>query len=47
MREVFKIEDADYGLITSGFLFACGIGQLISEPLIDLLGIKRAFSLTT
>jgi ACS family hexuronate transporter-like MFS transporter len=41
VREQFDIGDADYGLITSGFLFAYGVGQLISGPLIDRLGIKR------
>ena len=45
VREQFGIGAADYGLITSGFLFAYGIGQLISGPLIDRLGTKRAFSL--
>ena len=45
IREQFAIGDADYGLITSGFLLAYGIGQPISGPLIDRLGTKRAFSL--
>ncbi|MEK9592993.1 MAG: MFS transporter [Luminiphilus sp.] len=45
VRGEFGIGDADYGLITSGFLLAYGIGQLISGPLIDRLGTKRAFSL--
>ena len=45
IREQFDIGDADYGLITSGFLLAYGIGQLISGPLIDRLGTKRSFSL--
>ena len=45
IREQFDIGNADYGLITSGFLLAYGIGQLISGPLIDRLGTKRAFSL--
>ena len=45
VRGEFGIGDADYGLITSGFLLAHGIGQLISGPLIDRLGTKRAFSL--
>ena len=44
VRGEFGIGDADYGLITSGFLLAYGIGQLISGPLIDRLGTKRAFS---
>ena len=45
IRAQFDIGDADYGLITSGFLLAYGIGQLISGPLIDRLGTRRAFSL--
>lgn len=45
IRELFDIGDADYGLITSGFLFAYAIGQLISGPIIDRLGTKKAFSL--
>lgn len=45
VRENFSIGDADYGLITSGFLFAYGIGQLVSGPIIDKLGTKRAFGL--
>lgn len=45
LRETFSIGDADYGLITSGFLFAYGIGQLVSGPIIDKLGTKRAFGL--
>ncbi|MCH9696001.1 MAG: MFS transporter [Gammaproteobacteria bacterium] len=45
VRELFEIGDADYGIITSGFLFAYGIGQLVSGPLIDKLGTKRAFGI--
>ena len=45
IRDLYDIGDADYGLITSGFLFAYGIGQLISGPIIDRLGTKRAFGL--
>lgn len=45
IRGEFGINDADYGLITSGFLFAYAIGQLISGPLINRLGTKRAFSM--
>ena len=43
----FGVGDADYGLITGDFSLAYGIGQLISGPLIDWLGTKRAFSLAT
>lgn len=45
IRDLYNIGDADYGLITSGFLFAYGIGQLVSGPIIDRLGTKRAFGL--
>jgi len=45
IRDVFSIGDADYGLITSGFLLAYGVGQLVSGPIIDRLGTKRAFGL--
>lgn len=45
VRGEFGIGDADYGFITSGFLLAYGVGQMISGPLIDRLGTKRAFSL--
>ena len=45
VRGEFGIGDTDYGLITSGFLLACGVGQMISGPMIDRLGTKRAFSL--
>ncbi|MGI9232781.1 MAG: MFS transporter [Woeseiaceae bacterium] len=45
IRKVYEIGDADYGLITSGFLLAYGIGQLVSGPIIDRLGTKRAFGL--
>ena len=45
IRDLFTIGDADYGLISSGFLFAYGIGQLVSGPIIDRLGTKKAFSI--
>lgn len=45
IRDRFSIGDADYGLITSGFLFAYGIGQLLSGPFIDRVGTKRAFGI--
>jgi len=45
IRKLFEIGDADYGIITSGFLFAYGIGQLLSGPVIDRFGTKRAFGL--
>ena len=43
IRERFDIGDTDYGLVTSGFLFAYAIGQLLSGPVIDRYGTKRAF----
>ena len=45
LMEEFAISASEYGLITSGFLFAYGFGQLICGPLIDRLGTKRSFSL--
>ena len=45
VRDRFGIGDADYGVITSGFLLAYGIGQLVSGPIIDRLGTKRAFGI--
>ncbi len=45
IRKLYEIGDADYGLITSGFLLAYGLGQLVSGPIIDRLGTKRAFGL--
>ena len=45
IRGIYEIGDSDYGLITSGFLFAYGIGQLIAGPIIDRLGTKRAFGI--
>lgn len=45
IRELFAIGDEQYGIITSGFLLAYGIGQLVSGPVVDKLGTKRAFSL--
>lgn len=46
VRGRFGNSDADYGSITNGFLLAYAVGQMISGPLIDRLGTKRAFSLT-
>ena len=45
LRDLFSISDTDYGIITSGFLVAYALGQLVSGPIIDRLGTKRAFSL--
>jgi ACS family hexuronate transporter-like MFS transporter len=45
LMDEFAISNADYGLITSGFLFAYGIGQLLCGPVVDRLGTKRAFAL--
>lgn len=44
LMEEFSISAGQYGLITSGFLAAYGLGQLFSGPLIDRLGSKRAFA---
>lgn len=45
LMDEFAISNSQYGLITSGFLFAYGLGQLLCGPLVDRLGTKRAFSL--
>lgn len=45
IREQFSINAEQYGWISFWFLLTYGAGQLISGPLIDRLGTKRAFSL--
>lgn len=45
LMDEFAISNADYGLITSGFLFAYGLGQMLCGPVVDRLGTKRAFAL--
>lgn len=45
LMEEFSLSNTEYGWITSGFLFAYAIGQLLTGPVIDRLGTKRAFSL--
>ncbi|MDP6437388.1 MAG: MFS transporter [Gammaproteobacteria bacterium] len=45
LMDEFSITASEYGLITSGFLFAYGLGQLLCGPLIDRLGTKRSFAL--
>ncbi len=44
LMEEFSISTSEYLLITSGFLFAYGLGQLFCGPLIDRLGTKRSFA---
>jgi len=41
--EQFSLSNTEFGLITSGFLFAYAIGQLIIGPVVDRLGTKRSF----
>ena len=41
--EQFGLSNTEFGAITSGFLFAYAIGQLIVGPIIDRLGTKRSF----
>lgn len=43
--EEFTLSNTQFGAITSAFLFAYAIGQIIVGPLIDRLGTKRAFSI--
>ena len=45
LKDLFAITESQYGIITSGFLFAYGLGQLLSGPVIDRLGTKKSFSL--
>ena len=40
-----SLSTAQYGVITSGFLFAYAIGQVATGPIIDRIGTKRAFGL--
>ncbi len=45
LTDLFTISDSEYGIITSGFLFAYGIGQLLCGPVIDRIGTRRSFSI--
>lgn len=45
LKDLFAISESQYGIITSGFLFAYGLGQLLCGPIIDRLGTKKSFSL--
>ena len=45
LMDEFSLSNTEYGWITSGFLFAYAVGQLVTGPVIDRLGTKRAFSL--
>jgi ACS family hexuronate transporter-like MFS transporter len=45
LMDEFSISNVEYGWITSAFLFAYAVGQLLSGPVIDRLGSKPAFSL--
>lgn len=41
--EQFALSNTEFGLITSGFLFAYAIGQLFIGPVVDRFGTKRSF----
>ncbi|MBT8442462.1 MAG: MFS transporter [Gammaproteobacteria bacterium] len=41
--EKFSLSNTEFGLITSGFLFAYAIGQMLIGPVVDRLGTKRSF----
>ncbi|MEC9375764.1 MAG: MFS transporter [Pseudomonadota bacterium] len=43
LMEEFSITADGYGLITTGFLFAYGLGQLFCGPFIDRFGTKKSF----
>jgi ACS family hexuronate transporter-like MFS transporter len=41
--ERFALSNTEFGLITSAFLFAYALGQLLVGPVVDRLGTKRSF----
>jgi len=41
--EKFNLSNSEFGAITSAFLFAYAVGQLIIGPVVDRLGTKRSF----
>ena len=41
--EKFSLSNTEFGLISSGFLFAYAIGQMLIGPVVDRLGTKRSF----
>lgn len=41
--EKFNLSNSEFGAITSAFLFAYALGQLIIGPVVDRLGTKRSF----
>jgi ACS family hexuronate transporter-like MFS transporter len=43
--ERFSLSNTEFGAISSAFLFAYAIGQLIIGPVVDRLGTKRSFRL--
>lgn len=45
LQEVFSLSNEDYGLLTSGFFFAYALGNGVSGPIIDRLGVKRGYLL--
>lgn len=45
LKSEFGFSNSEYGAIAASFLFAYAIGQLLTGPLIDRLGTKRALSL--
>lgn len=45
LKSEFGFTNSEYGAIAASFLFAYAIGQLITGPLIDRLGTRRALGL--
>lgn len=43
--KTFHLDSTQFGWINSGFLFAYAVGQMISGPVIDVLGTRRSMSL--
>jgi ACS family hexuronate transporter-like MFS transporter len=44
LQKEFGLTKADYGLITSAFLFAYAVGQALSGRILDTIGTRRGFS---
>ncbi len=43
--EEFGLSNAQFGFIGSAFLFAYAVGHIVVGPIIDRIGVKRAFSI--
>ncbi len=43
--EQFQLSNTEFGFIGSAFLFAYAIGHVVVGPIVDRIGVKRAFSI--